>query len=200
MPKDFATGTELTIRLFLLSQALAIALLFMQQRNWANRISQGIEAILFLGLLGLAVFWSAAESSAFGKVVGQIALNPIAWFSFYLISFVVLHYVSVNRPQIQVSFAGRTKSGQRLDDKTDLIVVENETISRQTVPLDGHHYKNCTLDHVTYQFDGGPFAITDCHSSNHNFKSNDEAIKAFQRALAIVGRAHGGTWTFTIGE
>ncbi len=45
----------------------------------------------------------------------------------------------------------------------ELVLVENQHFFDCAVPVDGHHYKNCTFDRCRLEYAGGMFAIDGCH-------------------------------------
>ena len=110
-----------------------------------------------------------------------------------------LWIIQARTPALRKSGVIEVLAGKGTTDAiTPLTLVENQTIRRATVVLDGHHYKNCTFDQVTFRFDGGPFEWTNCASTNASIHSDNKMIKAYEKALALIGREHKGQWTFHV--
>ena len=62
------------------------------------------------------------------------------------------------------------------------IYVKNETIRKDTVPLDGHHYIKCKFIDCTILYSGGDWNWTECSFEKCNFKFEGAA----QRTQALV--------------
>jgi hypothetical protein len=75
----------------------------------------------------------------------------------------------------------------------DYIVIEGRTFKEESLVLDNHVLKNCTVDRCQVYFSGGPFELIDTHITNSTLILNQPAKNIYSAIQIFKMKSPGST-------
>lgn len=75
----------------------------------------------------------------------------------------------------------------------EYILVEEKTFKSESLTLDNHVYKNCTIDQCRIYYSGGPFELIDTHITNSQLILNQPAKNIYAAIQIFKMKSPGST-------
>lgn len=75
----------------------------------------------------------------------------------------------------------------------EYIVVEGKIFKEESLALDNHVYKNCTMDRCRFYYSGGPFELIDTHITDSTLILNQPAKNIYSAIQIFKVKSPGST-------
>lgn len=75
------------------------------------------------------------------------------------------------------------------------ILVEHKTFKEETLTLDNHIFKNCTIERCTIYYSGGPYELIDTHITESELVLNQPARQIWAAIQIFKTKSPGSTIT-----
>lgn len=75
----------------------------------------------------------------------------------------------------------------------EYILVEGKEFSKETLALDNHVFRNCTMDGCKIYYSGGPFELIDTHITNSELILNQPAKNIYFAIQIFKTKSPGST-------
>ncbi|MEW6325567.1 MAG: hypothetical protein AB1515_09305 [Nitrospirota bacterium] len=75
------------------------------------------------------------------------------------------------------------------------IVVEHKTFKEETLTLDNHIFKNCTIERCKIYYSGGPYELIDTHITESELILNQPARQIWAAIQIFKTKSPGSTIT-----
>lgn len=73
------------------------------------------------------------------------------------------------------------------------ITVEHRTFKEESLSLDNHVYKNCTIERCTIYYSGGPYELIDTHITESELVLNQPARQIWSAIQIFKTKSPGST-------